>query len=307
MRKTTLVLLLTSTLFACKKAAVVAPPDEVLVTERLVISPASSSILVGETAQFSLKFFNNRGVESAIPAGTVWSSSSDAVVTMNQQGLAAAVAEGSATIKATYNTISATVPITVVANNTQLATIMIMPATIQEILLNQTTALTATAKNNAGGIIPGITFSWFSDAATVAAVSNMGVATGIAYGTTNITASSAGVTSSPLMLQVIRRGNFTGMSSTGMAKLKIENGNLILQTTADFSVQTGPPDLRIYLSNNANNITGATQIAELSTAGQTSGMHTWNVPATVSITQYRYAVVWCAQFGGTYGTADLGL
>lgn len=307
MRKTVIALLLASTLFACKKATVVAPPAEVIVPERLVISPASSSILVGNTAQFALKFFNNKGAESAVPTGTVWASSNDAVVTMNQQGIATGIAEGATTIKATYNSISISVPITVVANNTQLATVMIMPATIQEILLNQTTPLTATAKNNAGGTIPGITFSWLSDATAIASVSSTGVATGLAYGTTNITASSAGVTSSPLMLQVIRSGNFTSMSSSGMAKLKIENGSLILQTSSNFSVQTSPPDLRIYLSNNANDVTGATQIASLTTAGQTSGMHTWNVPATVSITQYRYAVVWCAQFGGTYGTADLGL
>jgi hypothetical protein len=128
----------------------------------------------------------------------------------------------------------------------------------------------------------------------------------MAYGSANITASANGIQSAPTMVQVIRQGNFAGQNSMGMAKLKIENGTLKLQTSSNFSVANAP-DLRIYLTNTPTVIAGAVQIAPLSTAGQTSGMRSWNVPTNVTITQYRYAMVWCAQFGGVYGVVDFGL
>jgi hypothetical protein len=37
-----------------------------------------------------------------------------------------------------------------------------------------------------------------------------------------------------------------------------------------------------------------------------TGAQSWNVAAPTTIAQYKYAIVWCKQFGGTYGVADLG-
>jgi hypothetical protein len=72
-----------------------------------------------------------------------------------------------------------------------------------------------------------------------------------------------GIESAPLMVQVIRKGTFSGTGSGGMAKLKIENGNLKLQTTSDFVYSGGAPDLRIYLGNNSGNVNGAVEVASL--------------------------------------------
>ncbi len=297
-------LLIISTIISCKKN--VPLPDEVLVPERLEMVPPTASVLIGGNTTFTLKFYNNKGDVATLPAGITWSSDNIAVATITQQGIATGIANGTANIKATYNNISATAILTVVTNNNQLATVMIMPSSTVELLLNANVQLTATGKNNVGMVIPGLTFSWNSSATGMVQVSNTGVVTGAAYGTTNVTATTMGVQSAPVMVQVIRKGNFLGSNSMGAAKLKIENGVLKLQTTANFSVANAP-DLRIYLGPNASNVNGAVQIAPLTTAGQTSGERTWTVPNGVSITQYRYAIVWCAQFGGTYGVADLGL
>lgn len=305
-KQISLAILLTTSLFACKKAENVPPPAVVTVAERLEITPTTSSILTGQTAQFTLKFYNNLGVSTTVPATVVWSSDNLTVATVSQTGLASGVTVGQANIKATYNGISVTAALTVVLNSNVLSTITIAPATTQEILLNGTTNLTAVGTNLAGGTISGLSFTWASSASTSVQVNNAGMATGMAYGSANITATANGITSAPIMVQVIRQGNFTIQGSTGSAKLKIENGVLKLQTSSNFSVASAP-DLRIYLNNNSSNVTGAVQIAPLSTAGQTSGMRSWNVPAGVSITQYRYAVVWCAQFGGVYGVVDFGL
>jgi uncharacterized protein YjdB len=307
MKKLLFVAMLVSTFAACKKAGEdVAVPPAVTVPERLEITPTTSSILTGQTTQFTLKFYNNLGVLAALPTGIVWSSDNIAIATVNQTGLATAVAAGQANIKATYNAISATAAITVAVNNTVLSTVTITPSATQEILLNGTVNLSAVGTNIAGGVITGLTFNWMSSASASVLVNSAGMATGLAYGSANITATASGIQSAPLMVQVIRQGNFAGQNSAGMAKLKIENGTLKLQTSSTFSVANAP-DLRIYLTNTPTNITGAVQIAPLSSAGQTSGARTWNVPAGVTITQFRYALVWCAQFGGAYGVADFGL
>jgi uncharacterized protein YjdB len=305
-KQISLAILLTTSLFACKKAVDVPPPTIVTVAERLEITPTTSSILTGQTVQFTLKFYNNLGLSTTVPATVVWSSDNLTVATVSQTGLASGITVGQANIKATYNGISVTAALTVVLNSNVLSTITIAPATTQEILLNGTTNLTAVGTNLAGGTISGLSFTWASSANTSVQINNAGMATGIAYGSANITATANGITSAPIMVQVIRQGNFTLMNSMGAAKLKIENGVLKLQTSSNFSVASAP-DLRIYLNNNASNITGAVQIAPLSTAGQTMGMRSWNVPTGVTITQYRYAVVWCAQFGGVYGVVDFGL
>jgi Bacterial Ig-like domain (group 2)/Electron transfer DM13 len=307
MKKLLFAVLLASTFAACKKASEdVAVPALVTVPERLEITPTTSSILTGQTAQFTIKYYNNAGVLAATPPGIVWSSSNTAIASVNNTGLASAVAVGQANIKAMYNTISATAVVTVVTNSNVLSTVTITPSTTQEILLNGTVNLSAVGTNLSGGVISGLTFNWMSDAATSVQVNSMGMATGLAYGSANITATANGIQSALTMVQVIRQGNFVGSNSMGMAKLKIENGTLKLQTGSTFSVANAP-DLRIYLNNSPSNVTGAVQIAPLSSAGQTSGAISWNVPAGVSITQFRYAVVWCAQFGGVYGVVDFGL
>ncbi len=289
-------------LSACSKKS--ADTALAIVPERLEISPASSSILTGATTQFTLKFYNTTGQLATLPAGIVWSTGNTAIATVNQQGLVTGIGNGQTEIRAAYNSVTIAALLTVAANNSQLATITLNPATMQEVLLNQSATIMAEGKTNTGAVIPGISFSWQSSSSALVEVSNAGLVTGKAYGTADVTASSMGIQSAPVMVQVIRKGNFSGSSSTGMAKLKIENGVLKLQTTPDFSVSTGAPDLRIYLGNNSNNITGAVEVASLN---QRSGAQSWNVPAPTTITQFRYVIVWCKQFGGTYGVADLGL
>ncbi|MFM9907813.1 MAG: DM13 domain-containing protein [Chitinophagaceae bacterium] len=288
-------------LAACSKKT----PDTPMTTvpERLEMLPATNSVEVGATTQFTLKFFNTLGQPASLPPAITWTTADNSIATVNQQGIATGVGPGQTAVKATYNTISATALLTVVTNNTQLASVMIMPADSVELKLNEMVTLTAIGKNNMGNPISGLSFSWMSNSVSNVEISIGGVATAKAYGTSIISATALGIQSAPVMAQVIRKGNFSGSGSTGMAKLKIENSLLKLQTSGNFSVMTGPPDLRIYLGNNDNDINGAVEVASLT---QRSGAQSWNVALPTTITQYRYVIVWCKQFGGTYGVADLG-
>lgn len=297
----TILLFTIGVLASCSKKT----PDTPIVTvpERLEMLPATNSIETGATAQFTLKFFNKLGQPATLPSTIIWTTADNSIATVNQQGIATGVGPGQTAIKATYNSISATALLTVVTNNTQLASVMIMPADSVELKLNEMVTLTAIGKNNMGNPISGLSFSWMSNSTSNVEISMGGVVTAKAYGTSIISATALGIQSAPVMAQVIRKGNFSGSGSTGMAKLKIENSLLKLQTSSNFSVMTGPPDLRIYLGNNDNDINGAVEVASLT---QRSGAQSWNVALPTTITQYRYVIVWCKQFSGTYGVADLG-
>jgi uncharacterized protein YjdB len=270
--------------------------------ESLQIVETSGTVNVGASITFTLRYTNAAGVVSPVPPGVMWMSNNTAVATVNNSGVVTGVAGGQTSIRASLNALSASVPVTV--NSNSVASVTLGPFNVFEILNGQSANLVATAFNSSGQPIPAATFTWQNDNTSAITVSSNGTATAAAYGTANITATSMGVMSNPVMVQVIRRGTFSGFSSTGMGKLKFENGALKLQTTADFSVATNAPDLRIYLSDNTGNISSAVEIATLNNR---SGAQSWIVPAGITITRYRYIIVWCRQFGGNYGTADLGL
>jgi hypothetical protein len=287
-------------ILSCSKKS----PDTpmVMVPERLEINPASNSIKVGETATYNLKYYNTLGEEAPLPSGIVWSSSQSNVATISTVGVASALGGGQTEIIAKRNSMEAKALLTVVSNDNEIATITIEPGS-KELILNDTTTLIAVARNINNQVISGKSFTWQGSNNTAVQLSASGAVKGLAWGTSDIRASAEGKVSSPVMVQVIRRGNFSGAGSRGTGKLKFENNILKLQTSSDFSVAGGPPDLRIYLGNNSGNVSGAIEIGTLNIR---TGLQTWNIPSSVTIGQYRYAIIWCKQLGGLYGVADLG-
>lgn len=292
-------LLLIAIGFSCSKKSADTPI--VMVPERLTVSPLNTSINVGETVIYKSTYYNNLGEESVPNGNIIYTSSNPAQATITSAGIATGIGTGQVEIKAQYNTAIAATLLSIVSNKLQVATISIEPEV--EIALNGMQKLVAIAKNIDGMEIPGKTFSWESDNSTLVAIDAItGEVTGNVYGTANITAKTENIISNAAMVQVSRTGNFMGMGSMGKASLKIRAGLLNLETSAAFSVSSAPPDLRIYLSANSGNVSNA---LEITTLNKRSGAQNWVVPGNVSITKYKYVLVWCKQFGGTYGTVEL--
>lgn len=296
----TLAVLAVISIAACSKKS----PDTPLtmVPERLEITPATASMKVGETTTFSLKYFNTLGEEAPVPSGIQWSSSQTNIATISSSGVATGIASGQTEIKAKRNNTEATSLLTVVSNDNEIATITIETGN-KELLINDTGTLIAVARNINNQVITGKSFSWQGTNSVAVQLATNGQVKGLAWGTSSVQATSDGKVSAPVMVQVIRKGSFSGSGSKGTAKLKFENGVLKLETSADFGVSSGAPDLRMYLGNNSGNVNGA---VELATLNNRTGALSFNIPSGVSIGQFRYAVVWCKQFGGAYGVADFG-
>ncbi|MDH5551460.1 MAG: Ig-like domain-containing protein, partial [Gemmatimonadota bacterium] len=131
-----------------------------------------------------------------------WASSNDAVAKVSASGLVTAMAAGSATIIATSEGQSGTAAITV--TQVPVASVEVMPSSLS-LSVGQVGQLTATLKDAAGNELTGRAVSWTTSQAAVASVNSNGRVSGVAAGSSTITATSEGqrgtsaitVTSSP--------------------------------------------------------------------------------------------------------------
>jgi trimeric autotransporter adhesin len=165
------------------------------VLQSISLNPASAVLAPGAARQYNaVGTWSNGSSQSIIPYAT-WSSSNNSVAEVNSAGLVTGESEGVATITAQQGSLSATA--SVVVEGSALISIQItpqgtpVPAGIEESLQ----ATGSFADGQSLNLTSAVT--WTSSSPSVATISNTnesnGVVTGIAPGTTTITAVFAGV------------------------------------------------------------------------------------------------------------------
>ncbi|HMH26010.1 MAG TPA: Ig-like domain-containing protein [Gemmatimonadaceae bacterium] len=155
------------------------------------VSPASSSLLVGATAQLSA---TTRDASNNVLTGRVvtWSSSNPAISTVSGSGLVTAIAAGSATITALSETKTGTAAITVsVPAPVPVASVSVSPAS-SSLLVGATVQLSATTRDANNNVLTGRVVTWSTAGAGIALVSANGLVSAVAVGTTQVTATSEG-------------------------------------------------------------------------------------------------------------------
>jgi hypothetical protein len=169
----------------------------------IAITPANPSVAVGATQQFTATGTFNTGEIYNLTQSVNWGSTKTSVATISNatgtQGLATAVAVGTSTIKATAGGITGQTTLTVTSAPT-LTSITIAPA-LPSITVGSTLQFTATGTYSDGSTqVITTTVTWASVSTAVATVSNasgtQGLATGVAVGTSTITATLGTVNSS---------------------------------------------------------------------------------------------------------------
>lgn len=158
----------------------------------IVITPVAPSAAVGGTASLTASNTNPDGTTGDITNQVTWSSSNNAIATINTSGVVTGVTVGSVTITATLYGVSATTTLTVTP-----WTLALTPAaaTMSTTGVQQFTA----ARINADGRVSVVTSlaTWSSSNTAVATVnSTTGVVTAVAAGSATISATYSGVTSS---------------------------------------------------------------------------------------------------------------
>ena len=171
----------------------------------IAVTPATASIAVGATQQFTATGTFGNGSTQDVTSTATWTSSSTATATISSPGgLAAGVASGTTTISATFGTtvgtVTGTATLTVTSAPT-LTSIAVTPANAS-IFVGATQQYTATGTYSDGSMKTLTTETWSSSTTTVATISTAGLATGIAAGTTTITAACGTVTSPGVTLTV---------------------------------------------------------------------------------------------------------
>jgi hypothetical protein len=104
--------------------------------------------------------------------------------------------------------------------------------TSPSIAVKATQQFTATAKDKNGNVITGLSFTWASSVKAVATIGTSGLATGVAAGTTQITAASGGKTSPAVPLKVNVATSVTG---TAAIKAPISGATVTLKDSAGHS------------------------------------------------------------------------
>ncbi|MFQ6045565.1 MAG: Ig domain-containing protein, partial [Gemmatimonadales bacterium] len=156
------------------------------------VVPASVSITGGAevniagTLQLSATAKDASGV--TITVVIMWASSDSAIATVDNTGKVTGVARGTVTIEASATgaagAVTDTHDVTV-----RIASVAVSPATVTITSLGDTARLTAEAKDELGGTVPGVTFTFASSDTTVATVDDQGNVVAVGNGTGTVTVS----------------------------------------------------------------------------------------------------------------------
>jgi hypothetical protein len=145
---------------------------------------------VGETVQLTVVARDQFGDVIAGRAAT-WSTSDALVATISPNGLLRAVAPGAVVATATIDSVPGSLTLTVVQGSVASVSVSAPTLTPKE---GDAVQLSATARDQFGNVVPGVTATWSVSDATLAAISATGLLQTYATGTVQARATVAGVT-----------------------------------------------------------------------------------------------------------------
>jgi plastocyanin len=152
------------------------------VVARVDVSSPTATLAPQQSVQFAAVARTSSGaaIGSIAP---VWSSSANAVATVNASGLVTGVAPGNAILRATAGGVSGTVPITVTSGSGVLASLTVN-AQDRTIELGGVTQATVTGLDGQGKplALGNRAVTWATSNASIARISSSGVATGVGVG-----------------------------------------------------------------------------------------------------------------------------
>ena len=163
------------------------------VVAAITVTPTVDTLVsLGETIQAAAVAFD---ANDSVSTGHTfeWVSTDESVATVSNSGLITAVLDGSVTITATANGVSADAGITVLQ---KVATVDVSLSRDRLIILGDTSVLTAVAMDALANVMEGRTWAWTTSNASVATVNAVGTATAVGEGTATITATTDGVSGS---------------------------------------------------------------------------------------------------------------
>jgi 6-phosphogluconolactonase (cycloisomerase 2 family) len=267
--------------FSSRSISIVGPTPPTLTS--ISVEPANSTLHVGLTQQFIATGSFSDGSNQNITASVTWSSSATNVASINNtagsNGIATAAGTGSTTITASSGALSGSTTLNV--TSTTLVSIGVTPATptIAKGTTQQFTATGVYSDNTTQNLTDAVTWHAVNPAVAsiTTAIGSGGLATGVAPGTTQITATLGGVVGSTTLK--VTAATLVSIAVTPV-NASVAKG-IVQQLTA-----TGT-----YSDNSTQNLTASvtwapatSSIATVSNAAGSAGKVTALSPGTVTIT-----------------------
>jgi hypothetical protein len=253
----------------------------------ITVAPNTASIAINATQQFTATghFSDN----SSAPVYVTWSSSNNAIATVNTAGIASGIsAGGPITITATsvqFPTISGTSQLTVTGTGPTLTSITVAPLTAS-IAVGATQTFVATGHFSDNSTSP-VSVTWNSSNTAVATITATGVATGItAGGPITITATSTQTSTIFGTAQLTVTATAPTLTSITVAPATASvavGATQQFAATGHFSDNSSSPISVNWSSSN-------TAIATISTAGVASGV-TAGGPITITATSTQVPTI----------------
>ena len=188
---------------ACTSCGATTPADDVAIFEisslpsatlqSVAVTPATALIANGSTQQFTATGTYSDGSIQDLTTTATWSSSNLTVATIAATGLATARGLGTATITAVSGNIDGTAALTVASATLSSIAVTPNPASVTQ---GQTIQFTATGTYSDGSTAVLTNATWSSLTPSVATISTTGLATGVATGTSGISASDGNIVGS---------------------------------------------------------------------------------------------------------------
>jgi uncharacterized protein YjdB len=254
------------------------------------VSPANSTMPIGAAKQFTATGTFNDATTQDVTASVLWSSSTPASATINNQGLATSVAAGTTTISAASGSISGSTLLTV--SNVKLASIAVVPASAQ-IAASTSLKFTATGTFTDGSTATNLSgVSWKSSKPQFASIRSSGLAHGKKPGSVTISATSSGITGTGTL--VVGTGTLVSVVispanpsvSVGTPQQFAAIGTFSDTSTQDITFNTHWSSSAANVATIANG-PGAAGLATTTGIGVTTiGANSHGVQATTSLTAH---------------------
>jgi uncharacterized protein YjdB len=233
----------------------------------IAVTPANPSIAKGLTDQFTATGTLSDGSTQNITNSVTWVSLTTSVATISSGGLAKGVGTGTATIQATSGAITGRTALTVSA--AALVSLAVTPASpaITKGATQQFTATGTFSDASTQNITTSVT--WSSSNSSVATISNSGLATSLAAGSSTIRAVSGGISGSST-LTVTAAGPSLSSIAVTPASPSIQNG-----ATQQFTATGTYSDASTQdITSSVTWTSATTSVATISNAAGSNGLAT---------------------------------
>jgi len=245
-----------------------------LTLESILVVPVNTSIQPGETQQYMAIGAYSDGSTANITGDVTWTSSDSATASIDAVGLARAKAEGDTAITATLDGISGSASLTVIVPVLESISVAPQSALVQVGSTRQYTATGTYSDGSETDITSEV--SWESSDEAVATINAEGLATAVAVGEANITATLEGISgSTPLTVTELALQSI----SVTPADASIEAGQILQYTATGTYSDDSQRDITAEVSWTSSE----TGVATIDSAGLATAVGTGSTTITATL------------------------